>query len=246
MKPRTVLVVRNDDRFSESLRENGFEVLNLEVIKTEPVDDLSELHSKLAQIDDYDGLFFTSPAAAEVFVEQLKITGASVNAKAYALGDRAKIVLEGAGLSVVSSSTANTAGDLIQAVAETDFAGKKLLFVRGNLSMRTIPTLLSGVAEVDEVIVYRTVAIKPDEQIVREADERLKEKEIDWICFFSPSGVESFGELFDTSALIGVRTAAIGVTTARKAAESGFSVEFVPQRTGAFAEEFIEFCKRSE
>ena len=65
-----ILVCRNDDRFSSLLREAGFEVVNLELIETRPLEDLRPLREKLARLSEYDGIFFTSPVAAEIFVNE--------------------------------------------------------------------------------------------------------------------------------------------------------------------------------
>ena len=58
MERRLVLVVRGDDIFSSLLRDAGCEVVNLELIRTVPVEDLSRLNALLERIDDFDGLFF--------------------------------------------------------------------------------------------------------------------------------------------------------------------------------------------
>jgi uroporphyrinogen-III synthase len=192
MRPPVVLVLRGDDEFSATLRGNGCEVVNLELIRTEPVDDPGKLRDKLTQIADLDGLFFTSPVAATIFLEALRTAGANVGGKIYVLGRRTKEVFENAGLDVEYKNDANTAEDLIDLFGEAEFKGKRLLFVRGDKSMGTIPALLDGKAAMEEMIVYRTLANVPDPPIVAEIRRRLHESEIDWMCFFSPSGIENF------------------------------------------------------
>jgi uroporphyrinogen-III synthase len=241
MKPTVVLVIRRDDVFSASLRSVGFEVLNLELIKTSPAVDLSGLQNAVAAIGSYDGLFFTSPVAAEVFVQQAELAGVRFEGKIYVLGERAKAVFENVGYDVVYQKRANTAEEMIESFGEEEFAGKRLLFVRGDKSLRVIPNMLAGKATVDEIVVYETNDIRPDDETVKTIGRRLSGGEIEWICFFSPSGVQSFRKLFAPETFATVRIAAIGETTAREAANSGLNLGFVSRHaSGAdFAEGLI-------
>jgi len=238
-----ILVIRPEDPFTAKLRGAGFEVLNLDLIRTEPVSDLSDLDEKIGRIGDYDGLFFTSPRAAEVFLQRIEEHGRQFAGKIYVLGGRAKQIFEQAGFDTVYAPSANTAAELVGYFDTSEFAGKRLLFVRGEKSMRTIPDLLGSVAEIDETIVYRTIESIPGEEVVGEIRERLTSGGIDWICFFSPSGVEGFARLFDQEKPRASRAAAIGETTAQKAREAGFIVDFVSLRSNSegFAADLIEY-----
>jgi uroporphyrinogen-III synthase len=241
-----ILVVRSEGQFSALLRDAGFKVTSLELIGTEPLDDLHELNDRIAALDRYDGLFFTSPAAAEVFVKTFAASAVAHRPKAYVLGDRTWSVLERAGFEVSGERSANTAAELIGAYPEEEFAGKRFLFVRGNKSMGTVPRLLNAKARVDEVVVYRTAGLEPNGSILDSMRERLQRAEIGWVCFFSPSGVQRFNELFGAARWPELSVAAIGETTASAAEEGGFDVKFVSQRanTEEFAGELIEYIKR--
>src|SRR5437868_232841 len=126
MSKAVVLVIRGDDVFSEVLRSGGCEVLNLELVRTAPVTDFGQLEEKLAHINEYDGLFFTSPAAAEIFVGRAKLAQNVFEGKIYVLGGRAKKVLERSGLDTIHHAAANTAAELISSFDGAEFAGKKL------------------------------------------------------------------------------------------------------------------------
>jgi uroporphyrinogen-III synthase len=226
MERTSILVVRSDDRFSSLLRESGGEVLNLELIRTEVLNDLGDLENAISRLAQYDGLFFTSPVAAGVFIEKIDRIG-NFAGKIYVLGERTRKLFEDAGVKPTYAHGANTAEDLIAGVGPNEFLGKKLLFVRGDKSMRAIPELLNGRAVVGEIVVYTTITTPPDENVRASVMKRLDDGEIGWICFFSPSGVEAFAEIFAESDLNHCKVAAIGKTTAHKAAEFGFNVEFV-------------------
>jgi uroporphyrinogen-III synthase len=240
MKRPAILVIRRDDEFSARLRDAGFEVVNLELVKTRPIDDLSALRSRLATLPEYDGLFFTSPIAAEIFVHERNRQN-GFQGTAYALGHRAKAILEEAGFTVKTSEAANTAEELLDALEASELAGKRFLFVRGEKSMRTIPERLSGKAIVDEVIVYTTDAADIEEDVLANVKARLSNSKIDWVCFFSPSGVERFKEVFSDMSS-SVRAAAIGTTTANAAKQSGFDLQYISPKSNAeaFAEGLID------
>jgi uroporphyrinogen-III synthase len=246
MNGPVVLVLRRDDRFSAILREARFEVINFELIETRPLDDLSELREKLALLDEYDGLLFTSPFAAQVFVEQrMKPNG--FDGLVYALGQRASDILISNGLTVKSPQAANTAAELIDEFGETEFSGKRFLFIRGNKSVRTVPERLSKIATIDEVVVYTTDPVSLDETSAADIKVRLSNNEIDWSCFFSPSGVERFSELFGDVAK-NAKVAAIGTTTADAARQTGLPVDFISLRSDAeeFARGLIKHIRKSE
>src|SRR5215203_415580 len=138
MKRSSVLVIRRNGRFSEILRNEGFDVVDLELIRTEPLADLSEAETAISRIDEYDGLFFTSKTAADVFGELLQERRPDYSGKIYVLGERGKVVLESFGFDVIYRERANTTADFIESFNDSDFAGKHFLFVRGESSLRTI------------------------------------------------------------------------------------------------------------
>ena len=238
----TVIVVRRDDNFSQTLREAGIEVVNLELVSTEVLEDLSEFENLISQLDDYDGVFITSPVAAKMFIDRVR---QPVRRQLYALGKRAASVLEDAGFEVKKVPHANTAEEMLAGFDNEEFAGKKLLFVRGERSMRTIPETLAGIAKVDEVAVYRTIEKDPEDAPASDVRRRLAGGEIEWLCFFSPSAVEAFEKGFGSA---DITVATIGETTATRARELGFRVDLVAQTATneIFANELIERVQRKQ
>jgi len=218
------------------LRDAGLEVINLELIKTEVLEDLSEFENLISHPDDYAGVFFTSPVAAQVFVDRVQ---PRLKPALYALGRRATAVLVDAGFAVWTISDANTADEMLTAFGQEEFAGKKLLFVRGERSTRSIPEKVGGIADVDEIEVYRTIEIEPAETAVSDIRRRLEKREIDWACFFSPSAIEAFEKKFGAAE---VSVACIGETTAARARELGFKVELVASgaTNKVFAKELVD------
>lgn len=248
MSKPAVLVIRNDDRFSAVLRQNGIGVENLPLITTEPVADPGLLQDRMRQLEKYDGVILTSPAAAGVLIEHGQDATLQFQGKFYVLGHRTNAVLEEAGLQAEYFDHANTATELIEQLGVTEFAGKRLLFVRGNRSMRTIPALLGTVAEIDEVVVYNTIELVPTDQVLNSIRQRLGAGLIGWVCFFSPSGIECFVRFFGNRVSDSLKAAAIGTTTAAAAQRTGFDVRFVSPKSdaGVFAEELAGFITKNE
>ncbi len=248
MKKPLVLVVREFDKFSSSLTKNGFEVINFPAILILPVKDFSELSGKIDLLENYNGLFFTSPKAAEVFLQSFGNKETGFRGKVYVLGNRTKLLFENTNFEIVFRREANTAEEFINSFNEGEFAGKKILFFKGDKSLRTVPELLKDQAIVDEIVVYRTIENTIDQTLKNEIGDRLSKNEIDWICFFSPSGVENFVKTFGKFSLGGIKIAAIGTTTAKKAAENNLKIEFVSSKANAedFAFELIDYIKNIE
>lgn len=244
----SVLVVRKYDRFSEILTQNGLEAVNFPVIETRPVENLSGLDRELEKIDSYDGLFVTSPRAAEVFCRRCVERRIGFGGKIYVLGRRAAAVFEKTNFETVFRENANTAKELIDSFDRREFAGKRFLFLRGDKSLRTIPQLLGEMAEISETIVYRTTERRGDEKLSGEIGARLDRNGFGWICFFSPSGLESLIERFGEKRLQTARLAVIGPTTAKAAAERNLEIDFIsPKATAAdFAFGLIERIKEIE
>ena len=247
-KPPLILVVREFDKFSSLLAENGFKTINSPAILTVPIKDLSELETRFENLNDYDGLFFTSPKAAEVFLQTPKNKQVDFRGKVYVLGNRTKILFENTSFEVVFRETANTAEEYIISFEKSEFIGKKFLFLRGDKSLRIVSEQLKDQAIVDEIVVYRTVENTVDEFLTNKIVERLLKNEIEWICFFSPSGIESFVKTFGDFSLEKIKIAVIGATTEKKAAENNLTVEFVSPKANAedFAFGLIDFIKNIE
>ena len=248
MKKPLILVVREFDKFSSLLTENGFEIINFPAIQTLPIEDFSELDGKIDNLNYYDGLFFTSSKAAEVFLQHIKDRKNNFRGKVYVLGNRTKVLFENKGFEIVYRPNANTAEEFINSFENNEFAGKRFLFLRGDKSLRTIPELLGSVAIVDEIIIYRTIESSIDENLIGEIRGKFNEREINWICFFSPSGIESFVRTFSDLSLEKIKIAAIGTTTAKRAAENNLKVEFVSPKASAedFAFGLIDYIKNIE
>ena len=239
---KTVLVVREAGEFDEILRREGFATVNFAPIRTAPVEDFAELDARLDALAAYDGLFLTSPQAAAVFLGRWREKGAPrFDGRVYVLGGRVRAMFAGTSFELVFREEANTAEDLLNAFPADEFAGRRLLFLRGERASRTSPDALRELARLDETVLYRTLECAPDDEIRRKIDDAADRGELAAVCFFSPSGVDSFLRSFGAERLAAVPRAAIGATTARHLETRGLAADFVPSR--ATAKNFaVELC----
>jgi uroporphyrinogen-III synthase len=245
MDGNCILVIRRADRFSAILQESGFDTINLELVETHLLEDLSDLRSRLTSVR-YDGLFFTSPIAAEAFVK-IKAELNGLRSKAYVLGKRSREVLRDSPLELCYVDEANTADEMIDGFDAGEFTGKRFLFVRGDRSLRTIPEKLKDIAGVDEVVVYLTRPRAIAESLKNTIEARLSRGEIGWTCFFSPSGVDEYLRRFGETAR-NTAAAVIGSTTAEAARRADLTVKFVSPVAEAegFARSLIEHIAKGD
>ena len=237
---QTVLVVREYDNFSRILAAGGFEIVNLPVIETKAINDLSEFEATLESIENYDGVFLTSKQATEIFRAKLNT---NYRGKVYVLGKRSYEILKDTNLDLVFSNSANTAREMMENIAPEELSGKNFLFVRGEKSLRIVPEFLAKIATIDEAVVYETREIKVEIDKINELREMNK---FAAICFFSPSAAQSFIEQFGAEFKHQTIIAAIGKSTADFFERRNFRVDFVSSKATAedFAVELIEYLRK--
>lgn len=238
-----ILVVREFDRFSSILIERGFAVINFPTIKIENVKDFSLFDEVLSEIENYDGVFITSPRAAEVFLA--RCGNETLVKKFYVLGKRANNLLASAGFETFFDEDVRSAKELINKIPRVEIENKNFLFLRGDRSLRAIPEMLQEVAIIREVVVYKTVTADSDEQTIIEISEKFAAGKIAAVCFFSPSGVEEFLEKFGDFSEGKAKIAAIGQTTADFIEERNLQVDFIAAKPSAktFADGLAEFLR---
>lgn len=106
----------------------------------------------------------------------------------------------------VLGSNSGSANELVKVLEEHVQDGQRYLFLCGDKALNTIPEYFRsrGVA-LDQVVVYET---KPVDHV------RVLPKDVDWVVFFSPSGVQAAGDLKLFENNMDVKKATIGKTTA--------------------------------
>lgn len=240
---KEILVIREFDNFSRILVENDFEIINLPLIETGAIDDLSDFNAKLENIKIYDGIFLTSKNSARILADKLRKKNISFDGKVCVLGNSSFEVLRNENLNLFYDESANTAREMLEKIAPDELKNKHFLFIRGEKSLRIVPEFLAETSKVDEVIVYETRKIMIETDKINFIRAKIEKDEIAAACFFSPSGAESFIEQFGAEILHQTKIATIGKTTAEYFETRNLTVDFVSPNASAedFATELIKY-----
>lgn len=238
-----ILVTREADEFSRILTAGNYEIINLPLIETKSLDDLSDFQKKLAAIENYDGIFLTSAPAAKILVGKMLEKNVNFRGKVYVFGKRSFDILKNVSLEIFYDETANTAREFLKKIAPEELKNKRFIYVCGKKSLRVVPKFLKNVAEVEETIVYETLEVPVSIDKIKELRERFAQDEITAICFFSPSQAESFIRKFGAEILNQTLVATIGKTTARFLERQKLTVNFVSSKATAedFAVELVSY-----
>ncbi len=243
---KKILVIREFENFSRILLENGLKVVNLPLIKTRSLEDLSDFEEKLSSIENYDGIFLTSRNSAQLFADKLQEKNITFKGKVYILGKRGFEILKDKNLELVFFADANTADEMLEKISTDELKNKHFLFIRGEKSLRTIPKFLINLATFDETIVYQTENVSLEIDKIYEINQLFEKSEVEVVCFFSPSGAESFLEQFEKRILENSKIAVIGKTTAQFFEAQNLRVDFIAEKATSedFAVELSDYLRK--
>ena len=243
---RSVLVLRQQDDLSRILETREIPVINCPVIQTESVDDLTDLEKIIDGIDDFDAIFITSHSAAGVLVRYAEKIKAKFRGRLIILGRRSFDILKDTGLELRFDDRASSASELLDVLGIESFRGSRVLFIRGERSLRTIPERLSGIARVEEATGYRTIDFEVPGELKESILRDLDAEQIGMVCFFSPSGIESFDRQIGLDRLANVSIGSIGETTALALRERGVQVHLIASISegSVFAAEVVEYLRK--
>ena len=218
------IVVTRDRRqaaeLAEPLEELGAEVLLLPVIEIQPPADPQPLERAMLQLHAYDWIIFTSVNGVRSFVNSLGDIR-SLRAKVCAIGPATQAALEALHIKVDRMPTEYVAESLLEALADDDLTGKRIMLPRAAVARDLVPAELTRRgAKVDVVEAYRTVVPEDAASRTREVLARNPT----WITFTSSSTVKNFVALAGAESLAGVKIASIGPITSATARELGLTV----------------------
>ena len=217
----------------EQLESLGAEVLECPTIKIVPPESHDPTDKAVASVGAYDWIVFTSVNGVKAFFERLFAKGKDSRAlgglRTAAIGPVTAETLLQYGIRTDILPKNFRAESVVEAFADQDVSGKKVLLPRAEEARPVIPVELEKLgATVDEVAVYRTVQ---DKENVDALLADLKKGAVDMVTFTSSSTVKNFKALIPetefSDLLKGVDIACIGPITADTAAELGFTVAVV-------------------
>jgi uroporphyrinogen III methyltransferase / synthase len=208
-----------------TLRDLGAAVVELPAIRIEPAIGSEEVRRAVERIGagEYSLICLTSPNGAQLLFEAMGEAGADSRALAgttiAAIGPGTARALAEHGISADVVPERFVAEALVEALADLDIRGKRVLIARAAEARDVLPDALrERGAEVDVVALYETVREAPSEAGIEAAQGA------DYVTFTSSSTVrnliEALGDRFPTDA----RIISIGPITSEAARAAGLEV----------------------
>src|SRR6187551_1312008 len=190
---RRVVVTRARAQASSlaaALRALGAEAVELPAIRIEPRTDDAEVRAAIAAIGEYSLVCVTSANGARLLFEALASAGLDARALAGASvaaigpGTAGELAAHGIAADVVPERSVAEA--LVEALAETEVEGRRVLVVRPTAARDVLPDALrERGAEVDAVALYETVREQPEPDAIEAA------RGADYVTFTSASTVRN-------------------------------------------------------
>ncbi|MGN6557928.1 MAG: uroporphyrinogen-III C-methyltransferase [Solirubrobacterales bacterium] len=229
---RRVVVTRARTQASglaRALRDLGAEVVELPAIRVESRIDSPEVRQAVEQLGDYSLVCLTSPNGVRLLFEAMQEAGrdarALVAATVAAIGPGTARALAERGIAADVVPERFVAEALVEALADVEVEGKRVLVARATEARDVLPDALrERGAEVDVVALYETVREEPDESEIEAAQSA------DYVTFTSSSTVtnlvEALGDRFPRNA----RIVSIGPVTTEAARTAGLQVDVEAER----------------
>ncbi len=212
--------------FVHRLEALGARVIEFPTIAVCLSDDPAPLDEAISHLERYDWLIFTSANGVRFFAERLHEAGramVAIRSRICAIGPATRRAVEALGLTVELVPERYVAESLVEAFAEVDLRGRRILLPRAAVARDVVPDALRNRGAVVDVFeAYRTIV--PEDAPARAAELFGTDKP-DWVTFTSSSTVKNFCEAAGVRALTGVRVASIGPVTSATLRELGISVD---------------------
>ena len=229
---RGVVITRPEaqaESMSHLLTDMGARVIHFPTIRIDPPASWENVDAAIKRLNTYQWLIFTSANGVRFFFARLYELGGDLRdlkgIRLCTIGPATAQTVENLGLRVDLVPSAYLSEGIVQAFADQDIRGVKILLPRAEQARDIIPAGLSAQgAQVDVVTVYRTVNSGRKK---RELEGFLKRKMVDVITFTSPSTVACFLDIMgrDFALPPDVKIAAIGPITAAAVKKAGLPID---------------------
>jgi len=212
-----------------TLRALGAGVVELPAIRIEPRIESEEVREAIGRIGEYALVCVTSPNGAHLLFEALATAGhdarALANATVAAIGPGTARALAEHGIAADIVPDRFVAEALVEALADVDVDGKRVLVARAAEARDVLPDALrERGAEVDVIALYETVRGAPDDEAIDAAQSA------DYVTFTSSSTVRNLTEALGDRFPAAARVVSIGPITSETAREAGLEVAVEAER----------------
>ena len=225
------------DEMKNLFESAGAELLEMPLIKIEPLSISAEEKMLVKNIEMFDWLILTSANGVHYFVESFnklsdkqKLPG---HLKIAVIGNKTQQKLEEYGYSPDFVNPGNTAEDFSEAFLKHLQKEKQhpdILLALGKLARTVIQDALTDIANCTRIDFYTTVIPeKVDPNILK----RIEEDRYEMLIFTSPSGIKNFLKISGTQQPEKLRVACIGEITARTAIENNIKPFVVAEKATA-------------
>ncbi|MFH1581562.1 MAG: uroporphyrinogen-III C-methyltransferase [Pseudomonadota bacterium] len=235
---KRIVVTRAREQASELVKvlsDLGAECLECPTIKVVPPGDWKPLDTAIENLSSYDWLIFTSVNGVNFFFERLfkqnRDVRALSNLRTASIGPATAKRMFDSGLKSDIVPKSYRAESVIEAFAQEDIKGKRILLPRAKEARPILPVELAKMgAIVDEVTAYRTEKVCDNVDVLMAG---LEQGTIDLITFTSSSTVKNFHALIPPAKfndlMKGITVASIGPITSDTAKALGFNVHIVAE-----------------
>ncbi|MEH6941001.1 uroporphyrinogen-III synthase [Bacillus sp. JJ722] len=232
LQGKTVLITREErdsKQFAEHVINCGGKAITIPLIDFQACIVTEEIKSKLASIEQYDWLVFTSKNGVDYFFQQFTHP---LKQKIAVIGEKTTVALQKFGYGPQFSPTKFVAECFVTEFIPTLKQDAKVLVVKGNLARTVIADELREKGFVcDEIILYETVMPKESESKLRDA---LLTQKCDIISFTSSSTVQHFMGVVNRYNLMKrieqSKIACIGPIAKKTAEQYGLHVDIIAEK----------------
>jgi len=250
---KTIVITRDVNQakpFAQMLENLGANIVMFPTIKISSPDKPDQIRKKLRDLSDFDWIIFTSSNAVRYFFKYIHANNSAVQKiKIASIGKKTMEVLEEFHLTPAILPKIHTSNALLNAIVKHDIVGKRILLPVSNLAGNELQEgLLTNGASVERLEIYKNIPNKysKKEQIFEKIDNRG----IDCITFFSPSAINRFADLIGDEGIALINTnkisiAVIGSSTLLAARKKNLEPTIQPLHSDeqSFAEEINKYFK---
>ncbi|MBN1182634.1 MAG: uroporphyrinogen-III C-methyltransferase [Bacteroidales bacterium] len=229
---KNIVVTRDEPGnadFAEKIIERGGNPIPFATFHIKPLTETTGFLHTLTKLSDYDWIIFTSQNGVKVFfdaMEKLKKDARVFSSTQIAcIGPQTEATLNQFAIKADFVPTVFTSEQFgKQLIGFTNLKDKKVLLLRSEIASNELVEILKQAdAQVEDISTYTAVMQKNETAYL---EEKLHNREIDWITFASPSAVQGFydninSEIINSSK---IKIASVGPVTSKELERKGVKV----------------------
>jgi len=247
---KTIVITRDlyqAKPFVKRLKNLGAKVLLFPMIKITGPDDPDLVRTYLTDLSTFEWIIFTSANAVRYFFKfKTNSRNDMHKIKIACIGKKTSEVLQSYNLRSLLIPVTFTSKKLLKAILKYDVRRKRILLPVSNLAGNELQEgLQMHGAYVERIEVYKTIGHKNSQKEM--IFQKIENKSVDCITFYSPSAINSFADLIGEQGITLINTrkipiAVIGPTTAKAARGKNLNPEIMPAKSNE--DSFIEDLER--